>query len=60
MLASDGLPEQARDSPPPFTPARRHIPEMEMTTTDAREIKSKKQTSSKTGHDFIRVKENLP
>ena len=52
--------QSRQGTPPPFTPARRHIPEMEMTTTDAREIKSKKQTSSKTGHDFIRVKENLP
>ena len=36
MLASDGLPEQVRNSPA-FTLARRHIPEMEMTTTNARE-----------------------
>lgn len=54
MLASDGLPEQARNSPA-FTLARRHIPEMEMTTTNAREIKSKKQTTISLGH-----KENLP
>lgn len=45
--ARDGLPKQAG------RPPKRHIPEMEISNTAAREIKNKKQTSYETSLHFF-------